>query len=67
MLRDPKVVFVAMSPVGSHLHGLAILNIGESQAMGARQEQIQHRPAQAQATRLTGESTNDFSPAAHLL
>ena len=67
MLRDPKVVFVAMSPVGSHLHGLAILNVGESQAMGACQEEVQHCPAQAQATGLTRESTNDFSPAANLL
>src|SRR5438270_12337464 len=56
-----------LSTVGPQLEDLAVLKVGESQAMGACQEQVQHRPAQAQTTGLTREPTNDFGPTANLL
>ncbi len=56
MLRDVDVVDVALSAIGPHLEELAVLEVGESESVCARQEQVEDRPAQTQTTGLTGET-----------
>src|SRR5258707_7954056 len=44
-----------------NLDDLVVLDVGEPQAAGAGQEHIQHRPAQAEATRLVWETARSPS------
>ena len=59
-LRDPGQLVSAQLARHFHLHHLAILQVAQSQATG--QEQIQHRPARAEATGLAGEPASAPEP-----
>src|SRR5207244_1608468 len=43
------------------------LQVGEAEAAGAADDQVAHRPTQAEAARLAGEPADDLGPTAHLL
>jgi hypothetical protein len=49
------------------LDDLAILELGQAEATSAGEEQVEHRPAQAQAARLAGEAPDDLGAPPHLL
>src|SRR2546422_11300580 len=51
----------------AHLSQLSVLQGGESEPASAGDEQVQDRPAQAQATGLAGEPADHLRPPFHLL
>jgi putative transposase len=56
---------LAMGPGDLHRAHLAVLQIAQAQSSGASQEQVEHRPAHTQTTRLSGEAANYFCPPLH--
>ena len=49
--------------VGSQLHEMLAIEISETKAMRRVDDQVEHRPAQAQATGFSRETPNHLRPA----
>ena len=63
MLGGVSESLAGEASVGDQLHDLLSIKIGEPQAMCRVDDQVEHRPAQAQATGFSGETTNHLRPA----
>ena len=67
ILRDLDLVAVRVGAGQLELDDLAVLQVTESESTRACNEDVEHRPAQAEATRLSRETSDHFRPPPDLL
>jgi hypothetical protein len=52
-------------PLGGELRELLTIQIGEAESVGSVNDEVEHGPAQAEATRLTRKTTDHFRPSSN--
>ena len=62
MLGGVRQALANQVSVGSQLHDVLAIEIGESKAMRCVDDEVEHRPAQAQAASFSGETPDHLRP-----